>query len=123
MQIYTRYQLAADRLENRIRELAEARHPAILEAGTTDTRRMGEEEKYLEGFEAAQREYDEVCELLKLVAPLKTVDIALQQRPLFNRFAREALDGSYNHDASYELIAHAARSVLTAMRVDLQSPE
>jgi hypothetical protein len=79
--------------------------------------------QFLEAFEAAQREYDEVCEILRLGAPSKTVEVALQQRQLFNRFAREALDGSYDHDASYKSIVEAAQPVLAAMRLDLKSPE
>ena len=87
------------------------------------TKNIQSGDNLLEAFEAAQREYDEVCEILKLVAPFRTVEVALQQRQLFNRFAREALDGSYNHDASYKLIVQAAQPVLAAMRQDLRSPE
>jgi hypothetical protein len=109
-QIYTRYLLAADRLENTIPELMENRHPENLE-------------RHASAFETAQREYDEVCEILKLAAPSKTVEVALQQRQLFNRFAREALDGSYDHNASKELMAGPAQRVFAAMRLDLGSPE
>src|SRR6266550_2922780 len=49
-QIFTRYQLAADRLENRIREL---RRPDV--GG--------------DAFESAQNEYDEACQLVGLLAP------------------------------------------------------
>jgi hypothetical protein len=123
MQIYTRYQLAVDRLENAIRELAKSRHPEISDDRVSAKNSTKSGEDFLEAFEAAQREYDEVCEILKLTAPLKTVEVALQQRQLYNRFAREALDGYYNHDASYELIVQAAQPVLAAMRLDLRSPE
>jgi hypothetical protein len=113
VQIYTRYQLAADRLENAIRELAEARRsdaPTLLNIRT-------------EAFEEAQAEYDKVCELVKLVAPPETMKSALQQRKLFNRFAVDALNDSYDHEGSYSAIVEAAEPVLMAMRADLRSPE
>ncbi len=106
LKIYTRYQLAADRLENAIRDLAEVRH-AISEGDIKAANRVGSADSFLEAFEAAQREYDEVCEILKLVAPRKITEVALEQRKLWNRFAREALDDSYDHNANYELIAEA----------------
>ena len=99
-QIYTRYQLAADRLENRIREL---RGPDV--GG--------------DAFESAQNEYDEACQLVGLLAPSATVDVVLHQRRLFNEFARQALDGQYDHDRNRGRIGDAARPVLNAMRRDL----
>ena len=97
MQIYLQYQLAADRLENAIRDLAGARaqHGPASKA-----------------FEAAQAEYDKVCELAKLVAPVTTVQAAMRQRRLFNRLAVEALDGTYDHDVNYPAIAEMAAPVL-----------
>jgi hypothetical protein len=123
MQIYTRYQLAADRLENAIRELAPTRLPATPERGMSASKNMPSGNDFLEAYEAAQQEYDEVCQVLQLAAPLRTVEVALQQRQMFNQFVREALDGSYNHDASFKLIVQRAQPVLTAMRQDLSSPE
>ncbi|HEX9356278.1 MAG TPA: hypothetical protein VF933_20975 [Streptosporangiaceae bacterium] len=123
MQVFTRYQLAADRLENAIRELAPTRLPATPERGMGASKNMPSGNDSLEAYEAAQQEYDEVCQILQLAAPLRTVEVALQQRQMFNQFAREALDGSYNHDASFKLIVQRAQPVLTAMRQDLSSPE
>jgi hypothetical protein len=122
LKIYTRYQLAADRLENAIRDLAEVRH-AISEGDIKAANRVGSADSFLEAFEAAQREYDEVCEILKLVAPRKITEVALEQRKLWNRFAREALDDSYDHNVNYESIVEASQPVLSAMREDLESPE
>jgi hypothetical protein len=123
LEVYTRYQLAADRLENAIRDLAGARRLAKSERGMGARRNLQSGDSFLEAFEAAQREYDEVCEVLKLVAPSKTKDVALQQRRLFNGFAPQGLDGSYDHEASRGLIAEAAQPVLEAMRHDLEAPE
>lgn len=123
MQIYIRYQLAADRLENAIRDLAPALAPATAEDGVGAAKNIRSADDFLEGFEAAQREYDEVCEILKLAAPSRTVEVALRQRQLFNRFAREALDGSYDHSTKLGSIDQVAQPVLAAMRQDLSSPE
>jgi len=141
VQIYTRYQLAADRLENAIRELAEARRSGTLDEATgrnglvlAEDKSLEEERLWkerirelrdakLEAFEAAQADYDEVCELIRLVAPLKTAKAALQQRQLFNRFVIEALNDTYDHEANYKAIVEAADPVLSAMRSDLRSPE
>jgi hypothetical protein len=123
LQVYTRYQLAADRLENAIRELANSRRAAASARDTSTTKKTHSGDSFLEAFEAAQREYDEVCEILKLVAPSKTTEVILQQRRMFNRFAPEALAGSYDHDAKIEAIGEAGRPVLAAMRLDLESPE
>ena len=109
VQTYTRYQLAADRLENAVRELAEARRSGA--PGDTKT----------ETVEVAQNEYDKVCELIKLLAPLQTMAAALEQRKLFNRFVLAALDDTYDHEANYEAIVEAAQPVLAAMRSDLRS--
>jgi len=54
LRIYTRYQLAADRLENAIRDLAEVRH-AISEGDIKAANRVGSADSFLEAFEAAQR--------------------------------------------------------------------
>jgi hypothetical protein len=141
VQIYTRYQLAADRLENAIRELAEARRSGTLDEATgrnglvlaedksLEDERLWKErirelrDAKLEAFEAAQADYDEVCELIRLVAPLKTAKAALQQRQLFHRFVIEALNDTYDHEANYKAIVEAADPVLSAMRSDLRSPE
>ena len=123
MQVYIRYQLAADRLENAIRELAPTRLPATSLGGMGTSKSMQSGNGFLEAFEAAQQEYDEVCQILQLAAPSRTVKVALEQRQLFNQFAREALDGSYDHDASMKLMGRRAQPVLTAMRQDLRSPE
>jgi hypothetical protein len=141
VQIYTRYQLPADRLENAIRELAEARRSGTFDEAAERTGAALAEDKSLEAerfwkerirklrdtkieaFEAAQDEYDEVCELIKLVVPLKTAKAALQQRQLFNRFVIEALNDTYDHEANYKTIVEAADPVLSAMRSDLRSPE
>ena len=118
-QIYTRYKLAVDRLESAIREFSEARRLAISEHGISAPRDTESEQT----FEPAQREYDEACEILKLLAPVKTREVALQQRELYNGFVREALDGKYDFDASYESIVEAAQPVLAAMRLDLGTPD
>jgi hypothetical protein len=141
VQIYTRYQLAADRLENAIRELAEARRSGTLDEATGRSGLVLAEDKSLEderlwkerirelrdakleAFEAAQADDDEVCELIRLVAPLKTAKAALQQRQLFHRFVIEALNDTYDHEANYKAIVEAADPVLSAMRSDLRSPE
>ncbi len=141
VQIYTRYQLAADRLENAVRALAEARGAGILPetAESTggvvaDDERLAAEDLRLEhirerregqteAYEAAQGEYDKVCEIIKLAAPYKTVTAALQQRRLFNRFVLEGFNDTYDHDANYAAIVDAAEPVLLAMRLDLRSPE
>jgi hypothetical protein len=117
VQIYTRYQLAADRLENAVRELAEARRSGTFDeaADLHDTK--------MEAFEAAQTEYDKVCELVKLVAPSETMKVTHQQRQLFNRFVIDALSDTYDHEANYNAIVEAADPVLSAMRSDLRSPE
>jgi hypothetical protein len=99
-QLYTRYQLAADRLENTIREL---RGPDVG----------------LDAFEAAQNEYDEACQVVGLLAPSATVDAVLYQRRLFNELAEQALAGQYDHDRSRGRIGDAARPVIDAMRRDL----
>jgi len=100
VEVYTRYQLAADRLENAIRELTGC--------GASH-------------FEAAQAEYDVACQLLNLLAPRATADAAMRQRRLFNRLALQGLEGTYNHQASIGLITEAATPVLDAMRSDLGS--
>jgi hypothetical protein len=139
LQIYTRYQLAADRLENAIRQLAEVGVPAASdEVGGSTLKVPADKDQEpesvrkehsrrlrnikLEGYEAAQDEYDRVCELIKLVAPTNTMETAIRQRQLFNSFVVEALDGRYNHKANYEAIIEAADPVLRAMRLDLGSP-
>ena len=122
VQIYTRYQLAADRLENAVRELAEAGCTSAVDEAPKEHLHDAHV-NHMEAFEAAQDEYDEVCELIKLVAPSKTVKAALQQRQLFNHFVIEALNDSYDHQANYNAIVEAATPVLSAMRSDLRSPE
>jgi len=99
-QLYTRYQLAADCLENTIREL---RGPDVSR----------------DAFETAQNEYDEACQVVGLLAPSATVDAVLAQRRVFNELAQQALSGQYDHDRSRAPIGYAARPVLEAMRRDL----
>jgi hypothetical protein len=99
-QLFTRYQLAADRVENAIRAL---RGP---DGGSQD-------------FEAAQNEYDEACQVVGLLAPPHTADVVLRQRRLFNELAEQAMTGRYDHDRSRHRIADAAQPVLDAMRTDL----
>jgi hypothetical protein len=118
-QIYTRYQLAIDRLENEIRELSKACQLAISEDGKDGPSYKQAEKAY----EPAQREYDEACEILKLLAPVKTTEVALQQRELFNGFVREALDGKFDFYASRKSIGAAGQPVLAAMRLDLGTPD
>lgn len=57
------------------------------------------------------------------MARRKITEVALEQRMLWNRFAREALNDSYDHNANYESIAEASQPVLSSMREDLESPE
>jgi hypothetical protein len=52
-----------------------------------------------------------------------TIEVVEHQRRMFNRFAPEALAGSYDHDARRKEIGEAGRPVLAAMRLDLESPE
>jgi hypothetical protein len=99
-QLFTRYQLAADRLENSIRELR--------------GRDVG-----MQDFEAAQNEYDEACQVVGLLAPPRTADEVLRQRRLFNELAEQAMASQYDHDRSRHRIADAAQPVLDAMRTDL----
>jgi hypothetical protein len=122
--VYIRYLLAVDLLENRIRELGDARRSTISERGMNATGTTQSGDAFLERFEAAQREYDEVCEILKLAAPSKTVQVVRQQRELFNGFAPEAIHGHYDHDASKkESIAEVAEPVFAVMRLDLGIPD
>jgi hypothetical protein len=114
-QIYVRYQLAVDRLENAIREMSETRRSVISPPGGS----AAGEAQSDEAFELAQREYDEACEILKLLAPAGTWEVALQQRELYNGFAREGLDGTFDFGTSHEAIGEAAGPVLAAMRRDL----
>jgi hypothetical protein len=98
--------------------LSRARHLAISAHGISASRDTQSEE----AFEPAQREYDEACEILKLWHPVKTTEVALQQRKLFNGFVLEALDGKFDFKASYESIGEAAQPVPAAMRLDLELP-
>lgn len=98
--VYARYRLAADRLENAIRKAV----------GPVD-----------QPYELAQNEYDAVCQELELLAPLRTVELALSQRTLFNSLSRAALTGNYHHDQVIDGIRAAAAPVLEAMRTDLGS--
>lgn len=119
-QIYTRYQLAIDGLENAIRELSKARHLAISEHGIDDALRDTQPE---EVYEPSQREYDVACEILKLLAPVETIKVADKQRKLFNGFVLEALVGKFNFNASSKTIGEAGQPVLAAMRLDLGTPD
>jgi hypothetical protein len=116
--IYTRYQLAADRLEEAIRVLSEARQLELAERDIGPRENTSADET----FEPAQREYDEACELLRLLAPAKTRDIALRQRSLYNGLANEAREGKYNFNASRQSVKEVAEPVLAAMRLDLGTP-
>jgi hypothetical protein len=121
MEAYTRYQLAADRLEDAARELGDAvsqQPEEPVEAGHASPPGEGERAA-LARHAAAQAEYDEACEALKLLAPAATVDVALAQRRLLNRLVREALAGVYDHEARLPEIVAAAEPVLRAMRTDL----
>jgi hypothetical protein len=105
LEIYTRYQLAADRLENAVRELADVRPSAYPDAATAQA---GEpvpggsdpqvnhlrEERLAElyeikrdAYETAQNEYDKACQIVNLIAPLQTVEVILRQRqPALSRW-------------------------------------
>lgn len=117
LEIYTRYQLAADRVENAVRELTDARRAAHSDDAHIDEAY----ELKRDSYETAQNEYDKVCEVVKLIAPLRTIETILRQRQLFNRFALQAFDGSYDHTASFPAIVEVADPVLRAMRSDLRS--
>ncbi|MGW1914531.1 hypothetical protein ACWCQS_28320 [Streptomyces sp. NPDC002076] len=117
LEIYTSYQLAADRVENAVRELADARRAAHSNGPRFDEAYEIKQDSY----ETAQNEYDKVCEVVKLIAPLHTIEAILHQRQLFNRFALQAFDGSYDHTASFPAITEVAEPVLKAMRLDLRS--
>ena len=140
LEIYIRYQLAADRIENAVRELADVSRPVRPDAATAQAgepaaggsdpqvnhlrkERLAElYEIKRDAYEIAQNEYDKACEIVKLIAPLQTVEVILRQRQLFNRFVREAFDGRYDHPMSYPAIVEAADPVLGAMRSDLHPP-
>ena len=110
MDVYTRYQLAADRLEDAARGLGDAVRSAPATAG---------HEAALDRHATAQSVYDEAFEVLNLVAPAATVALALAQRRLLNRLVREALAGTYDDEANRPAIAAAAEPLLRAMRIDL----
>src|SRR5262245_58063292 len=103
-QVSARYQLAADRLENAVRDLAEARRSVTADEVTERTGATfpaatsirDARDALMKSYQAAQNEYDEVCQLVSLVAPLKTNDAAIQPRQLFNRLTVEALNGAYD---------------------------
>jgi hypothetical protein len=117
LELYTRYQLTVDRVENAVRELSDVRR-----AVQSDGNHLGDDyELKRDAYETAQNEYDKACEMVKLVAPLRTIQVIIQQRQMFNRFTLQAFDGSYDHAASFPAIAEAADLVLKAMRSDLRS--
>lgn len=113
--IYTRYSLAVDGLEEAIRVFSKARQ---LELSERDIDPL-DIAPAAETFEPAQREYDEACQILNLVAPVRTIDLARKQRSLYNGLVREALEGKYDFGASNESIKEASEPLLAAMRLDL----
>ena len=119
--IYTRYQLAIDALEEAIRVFSIARQLELSEKPDINPLDIT---PAAETFEPSQREYDVACEILKLLAPKKTIDLALAQRSLFNRFVLQALQGEnpfagVTRSMAKAAIAKAAEPVLAAMRTDL----
>lgn len=103
VEVYTQYQLAADRFENAVRALgsADAAGPA--------------------GLEPAQQEYDRACELVRLIGSPPTLDAALAQRGVLNDLAAAALGGRYDDALARARIADVAAPVLESMRRDLSS--
>jgi hypothetical protein len=74
LDVYTRYQVAADRFENAVRALAASSEPSARE-----------------GFELAQDEYDRATERIRLLAPAATAELAMNQRDAFNGLAAAAI--------------------------------
>ena len=104
LDVYTRYQLAADRFENAVRDLA-----ASGPASRSD-------------LEAAQGEYDRATELMRLLAPEATAGLALQQRTAFTALAAAALRGDYDDAEARRTIADVSAPLLGSMRLDLDGP-
>lgn len=106
LDVYTRYQLAADRFESAVRAIASSDEPSTLQQ-----------------FEAAQDEYDHATELIRLLAPSGTVELALGQRRVFNRLAAGAIQHTYDDDEARNVIAKVTEPLLTRMRRDLNTAE
>lgn len=104
LEVYTGYQLAADRYENAVRDVAALPRPAGGAA-----------------FEAAQGEYDRATELIRLLAPSATAALVLEQRRLFTDLAAAALRGRYQETAARPAIVAASAPLLAAMRLDLST--